>query len=87
MKQGARLLRIKTEPISTLTVSIFLGASLAELGTGMDSLLSQSKHYSDLKEARDVDTEHLETSISHLQDSLSSLADSGISLASSYTLN
>ena len=50
--------------MSTLTLSILLGASLAGLGTGTASLLSQSEHYSALREAIDVDTERLETSAS-----------------------
>ena len=72
MEEDAGLTRVKREPISTLTLSILLGASLAGLGTGTASLLSQSEHYSALREAIDADIDHLETSVSHLQDSLSS---------------
>lgn len=74
-EQGARLPRIRRQPISTLTLSILLGVSLAGLGTGTALLLSQSKHYPDFREAIVVDTECLETSTSHLQYSLSSLAE------------
>ena len=62
------------EPITTLTLSVLLGASLEGLGTGVASLVTQIQHYSNLRAAIDADIECLEDSISHLEQSLTSLA-------------
>ena len=68
-------IRQKREPITSLTLSLLLGASLGGLGTGVASLVTQSQHYSNLRAAIDADIERLEDSISHLEQSLTSLAE------------
>lgn len=67
--------RSKREPVTALTLSILLGASLARLGTGAATLVIQQQRYPSLHEFIDEDVEKLEFQITHLQESLTSLAE------------
>ena len=49
--------------------------SLAALGTGAASLVTQQHYYVDLHTSVDEDIQRIEASITHLQESLSSLAE------------
>lgn len=56
--------------MTALTLSLFLGASLGALGTGISALVTQNQYCSSLCVAIDVDIEQIEKSISHLEESL-----------------
>lgn len=61
--------------MTTLTLNVLLGASLAGLGMETATLVTQNQHYSSLCATTDIDIEQLENSASHLQQSLASLAE------------
>lgn len=71
--EGPVLGRVKREPVSTLTLSILLGASLGRLGVGTASIITQNQHYSSQCVA--IGVEWLENSVFHLWESLTSLAE------------
>lgn len=64
-------LRQKREPVTAFTLAILMGTSMAGLGTGVASLVTQQCYYADLCISIDKDIQRIETSITHLQDSLS----------------
>lgn len=49
--------QVKRKPMSTLTLSILLGASLGKLGMETASLITQNQHYSSQHAVIDTDTE------------------------------
>lgn len=67
--------QVRRKSMSTLTLSILLGASLSKLGMETASLITQNQHYFRRHTVIDTDTEWLENSVSHLQKSLTSSAE------------
>ena len=62
--QPSRLWRHKREPMTALTLSLLLGASLGELGMGISAPVTQNQDYSNLHVTIDMGIESTEKSIS-----------------------
>uniref|UniRef100_A0A674GR83 Envelope glycoprotein n=1 Tax=Taeniopygia guttata TaxID=59729 RepID=A0A674GR83_TAEGU len=65
----------KREPLTALTVAVLMLAGGAGVGTGVASLVKQTKEFNSLRIAVDEDLERIEQSISALEKSVRSLSE------------